>query len=252
MIRIPLVILIAATFVACEKPTADTQEPKKGEPTTGVGDAVQLKDGHGILLHPKLQQSIGVEVAEVTEEKVASEITMDLHVIQGVDSLRRVALTSGGGTEANGWIAEAKARFIKTGQAVDLHVAGGPIEKGVVKRVEKPLYASLGAYEVVVETTALFDTGTRLTATFRSPPGDAVTAIPRAALLKTAEGSFVYTINESFYLRTPVTIGAMNADFVEITDGLYAGDQIVTAPVNTLWMAELQLLRGGKACTCGH
>jgi hypothetical protein len=44
----------------------------------------------------------------------------------------------------------------------------------------------------------------------------------------------------------------MNNELVEITDGLYAGDQIVTSPVNDLWMAELQILRGGKACTCGH
>ena len=58
-------------------------------------------------------------------------------------------------------------------------------------------------------------------------------------------------MNESFFLRTPVEVGAMNAEFAEITDGLYAGDQIVTSPVDTLWMAELQILRGGKACTCG-
>lgn len=72
------------------------------------------------------------------------------------------------------------------------------------------------------------------------------------ALLKTAEGSFVYTVNGSFYVRSPVKTGAANNKFVEITDGLYSGDEIVTTPVISLWMAELQVLRGGKACTCGH
>ena len=47
-------------------------------------------------------------------------------------------------------------------------------------------------------------------------------------------------------------VGAANEQSVEITDGLYAGDEIVAAPVMSLWMAELQVLRGGKACTCGH
>ena len=51
---------------------------------------------------------------------------------------------------------------------------------------------------------------------------------------------------------TPGRRGASVCDFAEITEGLYAGDQIVTSPVNTLWMAELQILRGGKSCTCGH
>jgi multidrug efflux pump subunit AcrA (membrane-fusion protein) len=79
-----------------------------------------------------------------------------------------------------------------------------------------------------------------------------VPSIPRSALLKTAEGTFAYTVNGKFYLRTPVKVGAMNEHVVEITDGLYAGDEIIASPVMSLWMAELQVLRGGKACTCGH
>jgi hypothetical protein len=39
---------------------------------------------------------------------------------------------------------------------------------------------------------------------------------------------------------------------VQITDGLYAGDQVVVQPVMSLWLAELQSLRGGKACADGH
>ena len=67
-----------------------------------------------------------------------------------------------------------------------------------------------------------------------------------------AEGSFVYAVNDGFYLRTAVKVGAANEQFVELTEGVYAGDEIVVSPVQSLWMAELQLLRGGKACTCGH
>ena len=59
-------------------------------------------------------------------------------------------------------------------------------------------------------------------------------------------------MNGKFYLRTAVKVGAMNEQAVEITDGLYSGDEIVASPVMSLWMAELQVLRGGKACTCGH
>lgn len=263
MKRIIFTLITAAAMAACSKHPAGEQhaanedKAKAGaEKTEGAGDAVQLKEGHGLALHPKIKENIGLKVAEVSEEQVAPQFTAPLHVIQGADSgLRQVAFTPGSGTEASGWVTADKAAQIKPGQEIELRAQGGlgeSVEKGIVKRVEKSSYATLGDFEVVVETEAPFDTGTRLNATFRAPAGDAVPAVPRSALLKTAEGWFVYAVNESFYLRTPVKVGAMNEELAEITDGLYAGDQIVVSPVNSLWMAELQILRGGKACTCGH
>ncbi len=259
---------LAASLVGCQKEGAGQStsvdehqsRPAGGEPKVegAAGDAVQLKEGHGLALHQKIRESIGLKLAEVGEESIAPELKADLHVIRGADTgLRQVALTLGAGTiEVNGWIPTEKAAYIKPGQEVALRVdslgAGTATEKGVVKRVEKSPYAGLGNFEVVVETEALLDTGTGVAATFRAPAGDPVPAVPRSALLKTAEGWFVYAVNENFFLRTAVKVGAMNGDFAEITEGLYAGDQIVTSPVNTLWMAELQILRGGKSCTCGH
>ena len=76
--------------------------------------------------------------------------------------------------------------------------------------------------------------------------------IPKSALLKTAEGSFVYTINGDYFVRAPIKTGVAQDGIVEVTDGLYSGDQVVTTPVMTLWMAELQSIRGGKACADGH
>lgn len=80
----------------------------------------------------------------------------------------------------------------------------------------------------------------------------AVVSIPRNALLKTIEGNFVYTVSGERLVRTAVKIGTANDAFVEITDGLYSGDQVAVQPVMTLWLAELQSLRGGKACADGH
>ena len=49
-------------------------------------------------------------------------------------------------------------------------------------------------------------------------------------------------------MRTPVKVGASSADFVEIKDGLYAGDQVVLQPVMSLWLTELAAVKGGQAC----
>lgn len=74
--------------------------------------------------------------------------------------------------------------------------------------------------------------------------------IPRSALLTTVEGHFVFAGNGDFYLRTPVKLGSQSANGIVITDGLYAGDEVVSAAVMSLWLTELQYLRGGKACAC--
>ena len=247
---LPLLLLTAA-LAACSRSTPG--EPMKAGENAGGGEAVQLKEGHGLALHPKLRESIDLQVAEVSDQPVAAEFTAQLYVTGGTGGFQRVAFTPGSasGSEASGWLPADKAKLLQPGQEVDLRF-NGTTEKGMVGRIEKAAFAALGEYEVVVETETPFNAGTRLHATFHAPAGDAVPAVPRAALLKTVEGWFVYAVNESFFLRTPVKIGAMNADFAEITEGLYAGDQIVTSPVETLWMAELQILRGGKACTCGH
>ena len=248
-------LLLTAVIAACHKPTPDIRGgPAKAGDPAGVGESVQLKEGHGLALHPKIKESIGLQVADVVEAPVAAEFTAQLHVVGGAGGLQRVALAPGGAgrSEASGWLSADKAMRLQPEQEVELRINGaGATSKGLVKRVEKAAFAALGEYEVVVETEAPFDSGTRLNATFRAPAGDAVPAVPRSALLKTVEGWFVYAVNESFYLRTPVKVGAMNGELAEITDGLYPGDQIVTSPVDTLWMAELQILRGGKACTCG-
>jgi multidrug efflux pump subunit AcrA (membrane-fusion protein) len=72
-----------------------------------------------------------------------------------------------------------------------------------------------------------------------------VLSVPRSALLETATGNFVYVVSGEYFLRTPVKVGAHSADYVEITDGLHAGDTVVTSPVEQLWLAELRLTKGG-------
>ena len=146
-----------------------------------------------------------------------------------------------------GWITAAQGALLKPGMTVEL-----PGGSGTLRGLEKEAFGALGDWEVSVVTDQPRTQGAEVKATFRTPAGEATASIPRSALLKTAEGTFAYTVNGAHYLRTPVKVGAMNEQTVEVTDGLYAGDEVVASPVMSLWMAELQVLRGGKACTCGH
>ena len=240
-----ILILAAATLAACQKPTAENtgQPPENG---------AQYKKDKGLALTEAMKKAIALKVAEVEETKVAPSFTVALHVMADGGGIQRVAF-SPTANAASGWLTAEQAALVKTGMEVELRAEapGAPRETGVVKRVEKAPYQMLGDFEVTVESTTPLETGARVLATFHGPAGEAVTAIPRSALLKTAEGSFVYALNGEFYVRTPVKVGAVSDDHAEITDGLYTGDQIVVSPVMSLWLAELQVLRGGKACSCG-
>lgn len=200
----------------------------------GPENGAQFKEGKGVALTDLMAKSIGLQTADVTEEKIAPSFTISVQAMQH-------------GTEAVGWLTQAQAAKVQPGLAVSLDSL-----QAIVLSVEKTPYPALGDFEVRLQTRVSIEAGIAIQATFRFPAGDAVTSIPKSALLTTAEGTFVYAKNDSFYLRTPVKVGAMSDQLVEITDGLYAGDEVVIKPVMSLWMAELQVLRGGKACTCGH
>ncbi|GEP44467.1 hypothetical protein [Brevifollis gellanilyticus] len=227
---IALFIPLAAILSSCTESSASPSHAAEPAPENGA----QFKEGKGISLTTLMMESIGLKTAEVSEEKIAPSFTVT------VQSMQR-------GTEASGWLNEAQAARVLPGMEMELGT-----EKGSVLRIEKAPSVIHGDFEVTVQTATAIEAGSALNATFRFPAGDPVTAIPKAALLTTAEGTFVYAKNDEFYLRTPVKVGAASGEHVEITDGLYTGDEIVTAPVMSLWLAELQVLRGGKACTCGH
>lgn len=243
--KLLILILATAALAACSKPAAENAAP----PENGA----QYKKDKGLALTDAMKKAIALKVAEVEETKVAPSFTVALHVMADGGGIQRVAF-SPTANAASGWLTAEQAALVKTGMEVELRTEapGAPHETGVVKRVEKAPYQMLGDFEVTVESTTPLETGARVLATFHAPAGEAVTAIPRSALLKTAEGSFVYALNGEFYVRTPVKVGAVSDGHAEITDGLYTGDQIVVSPVMSLWLAELQVLRGGKACTCGH
>jgi hypothetical protein len=225
-------IVIAATLALSGCGPTDAKAHEQA-PENGA----QFKKDTGLSLTDTMKKAIGLKVAEVGEANVAPSFA--------------VALSSAK-NEASGWLTAEQAALLKPGMDVELCLTGTEQMRGTVKRVEKAPYATLGDFELTVETSTPLEIGTRVTANFRAPAGKAVTAVPRSALLKTAEGNFVYAVNGEFFVRTPVKVGAISDDYAEITDGLYAGDEIVVSPVMSLWLAELQILRGGKACTCGH
>jgi hypothetical protein len=231
---IPLLgaIAIATLNTSCLESKGAAEKQTVQTPENGA----QFKEGQGLSLTEEMSKAIGLKVEDVGEMKIASTVALNVFAESQ--------------NTATGWITPEQTKAIHPGIEVELH--GETVLKGIVESIEVNPLGVMGDSEITITTVEKLTVGQPLKAVIRQPAGDAVAAVPTAALLKTAEGSFVYVVNGDFYVRTPVKTGVTDDKFVEITDGLYAGDQIVTTPVMSLWMAELQVLRGGKACTCGH
>ncbi len=106
----------------------------------------------------------------------------------------------------------------------------------------------LGESEIIVgvtNATEKLKPGEFLPAVITLPRENVVAVIPRSALLGTSEGTFVYAVNGDAFFRTAVKVGAEADGLVEITDGLFAGDAVVTRPVETFYLIELRATKGG-------
>lgn len=237
----PLSLILLLTLSLCVASCTDSQASSREASTQAPENGAQFKEGKGVSLTDVMAKSINLQTAEVTEENMTPAVLLQLQTVHK-------------GTEASGWLTAEQASSIRPGMEVDLRVAHpkAAFLKGKVSRVEKTNIIASGDFEIAVQTPTTLEAGTAVSATVRLDPSEGRTAIPKSALLATAEGSFAYAKNGEFYVRTPIKVGAISDAHVEVTEGLYAGDEVVTSPVMSLWLAELQVLRGGKACTCGH
>lgn len=206
-----------------------------------------FKAGKGVSVTGETRELLGVEVADVAERKLPNQIRLTVQVFgEKHDHLLNAEDHSGCDVHGSGFVSTNTAAVLKLGQTVELlKTANGPLG-GVVLAVQKAL--ALGESEVVIgvsNATATLTPGEFIQARVNLPREDAVLVIPESALLRTSEGSFVYAVNGDAYFRTAVKTGSEADGWVEISDGLLAGDQVVTKPVQTLWLIELRATKGG-------
>lgn len=229
------VLVVALALAGCQPKPG---ESAGGEKSVEIGPKYSAKNGLHVPDDTRL--SLGLKIVEVTEQKVPATLVVQLRIYQnGKESIL-----------ASATVTPEEVIALKRGQAVRATVSDANLT-GQVTKVNDELLKATGMAEVLVE--------------FRNPPGGSVVGaflpanveldsaasvvtIPRAALLECSDGHSVYTVSGESFVRTPVKVGAISGDLVEIKDGLYAGDQVVLQPVMSLWMTELAAVKGGQAC----
>lgn len=239
-INFPLAALVATAalcLLGCDDRDAD--EP----PAISARGEELFQEGRGLRLPDEMKRSLDVETVEVSERAMAQELKRPAHVFRAASGSQPGAAVV--------WLNESDATKTPPGQRVSLRSRDELTFTGTLVRLEQRLTNLLGQSEAVVEFTdpgQPISVGSLLTAAFFSATTNSVTAVPAAAVVRGVAGTFVYTVNGAHYIRTPVQLGTESDGWVEVTDGLYAGDLVVARGVNALWNIELCALKGGTPC----
>lgn len=250
---IALIVLLAlAGLTGCGKKHEDGKEQADGK-DDGHGheeeapSGASFKPGKGVILTEETRKILGVEVVDVAERKLPNQIRFTVQVYgEKHHHLLNQQDHSGCDMHGSAFLSSDAAVVVKAGQPVQLLKDTNSPLPGVVLAVQKAL--ALGESEIVIgvsNAATVLKAGEFVPARINLPREEGVTAIPQPALLRTPEGTFVYAVNGDAYFRTAVKVGTDADGWVEITDGLLPGDQVVTKPTQTLWLIELRATKGG-------
>ena len=197
------------------------------------------KEGAGITLLDETRQLLGLETVEAREVELPREVRFTARVFDTDATQLRVL----------GTVPTSDAAFLNSGLKADFKSASGATVTGVIQHVSTPVKDDEA--EIIAafrNESATFKQGEFGDITVSVPSGKKVLAVPSEAVIKGATGHLVYAVNGDAYILTWVELGAESGGWVEITDGLLAGDSVVMRGAMDLWLVELRAVKGGQGC----
>jgi len=204
---------------------AGRESSEHAEGAEGGQTGVTFKEGSGLQLVPEVIKALGVRTVEAEERSLVAELQVTAQVFATKPKV----------------LASASMPSDRAESLRDASFNGATLV-----RIDSSMTTATRLADVVfsLDTAQDRQIGDFVQISLKGKPANVLT-VPSSAILDAAAGSFVFVVNGNAYLRTPVKLGARSADYVEITEGVYAGDVVVAAPVDQLWLAELRLTKGG-------
>lgn len=215
-----------------------------GEEAVGA----KFAEGKGVSLIDETKRAIGLETVEAEERKLTPLVSIEAQIYRAANEPSRANGERTGFAYAAALLSSTLANKLKPGDAAML--SSQQIEyPATVWKIDPASKDAVNNEEVIIEISdpqSTLHVGNFVSGSVTQSGGtDSVVAVPRSAVLETSTGKFAYVENSGNFLRTPVSTGAENADFIEITDGLYSGDVVASKPVETLYLIELRATKGG-------
>lgn len=235
-----LVLLAALAVAGCNAKQEENTATTHGEHEEEAPSGASYKNGKGVLVKDETKKLLGLETAEVTEKPLARKVEFTVQAFRAESAASSRWL-------ATGTLPTNQLSGLQVGQEVALRADDGAAFTGRLQKLDESSVRIHGEVEVVVEFSGVTAAQpvTFLHATLTLAGTKAGLVVPRSAVLRTAEGVFVYAVNGEAYQRTAVKTGAEADGLVEITDGLLEGDSVVTKPVESLYLVELRAVKGG-------
>jgi len=218
-------LLFAGCGSGASSAEAGHDHAEHGGADEGAEAGVTFKEGRGLQLSPEVVKALGLVTAEAEERPLAAELNITAQVFATAPRVlasARLTVAQAASLEKSSFTGAKLVRLDRTPAAATRLV-------DAVFELDAPAPVRIGDF---------------VTLALAVGPAT-VLGVPRSAVLDGATGTFVYVGNGGAFLRTPVRVGARSADFIEIADGLYAGDIVVVTPAEQLWLAELRLTKGG-------
>ena len=239
----PFIYVVAFSVIALTAGCGQKVSKEHEDSPSGAS----FKPGQGVILTEETRQILGLKIADVIKEKLPQVVRLNVQIFGETHRYARMDLDhTGCDVHASGFLPPEQAALLEPKQPVKLLTATNETLDGFVVAVQKTF--AHGEAEVVIGVTnagTKLKDGEFLVVTSTLARSEAVTVIPRSALLRTSVGTFVYAVNGDAYYRTAVKAGSEAEGKIEIVDGLFQGDQVVTQPVETLWIIELRATKGG-------
>jgi multidrug efflux pump subunit AcrA (membrane-fusion protein) len=245
-----LTALAAALLILPRALSVAEASPAPKEATGHGVEPWSFREGRGVLLSEAARRALGVEIASVESGAVHQE--PERHSAQ----IYRMAEESPDGKAAASlWLPPPQAAAFSIGQTVEVRYQDAARPAKVMAKRDG-FNKATSPVEILIEvedqkkTLRLGDFVAALFQTSGKPRES--TFVRSSAVVESVRGTFVYALNGESYLRTPVKLGTRSGDRVEILDGLFEGDEVVTRGAKDIWLVELQAVNGGKGCADGH
>lgn len=208
---------------------------------------VEFVQGRGLVIPPATRQSIGLRTVRAERRAVPREIRFTVQVF-GEQHRHHAIENDHSGCDVHGsaLLPHERSQQIEAGQRVELLGRTNGSPQGVVLAASQA--PALGELELVIgfsNAAAMLRPGDFLPARVRIDREAHVVAIPAEAVLRTAEGTFVYVEADAAFQRRRVLVGSEADGWSEIVTGLSESEIVAREPVQTLWLAELRATRGG-------
>ena len=246
---------VSACGPLSEPSVVDGHDHEEGDKHGGHHDhgeeaaGARYAEGKGITLLDETKEAIGLEVAEAEERKLAPVVLLEAQVYRTADEPSRPGGEQTGSAYAAAFVNPRLAEKLKGGESSTLKTHDASYEARVwrIDPVSKDAVNSVEAILQIPDPQNILTVGEFVSGS--------VTQIRRrrngsyhSALRCAGDRHRQIRIRSKwrFSCCAPlITTGAENADYAEITDGIYAGDVVATNPVETLYLIELRATKGG-------